>query len=113
MKALTEYRTEIREAFWLWWLLSVYTVPSAERWWRVNDGSGDGAYSDENIASALDVPVATARRWRMKLETAGLIRTFLVARRKRRFEMLNLDFSNGRLDVSVERASALPTAAVN
>lgn len=109
MKSIFDYRAQIREAFWLWWLLSIHTAPSAEQWWR----SGDGAYSDENIASALDVPVATARRWRLRLEKAGLIRTFLVTPRKRRFEMLNLSFPNQQLAGACEQAPALPVGFVN
>jgi hypothetical protein len=102
MKTFTEYRAEVGQAVWLFWNLYVFAAQSPEKWWSVHGG----AYSDEGVAASLDVSTATARRWRVKLEQAGLIRTFPVTRRRRRFEILNLGFTEGMLDT---RSSAQPS----
>jgi hypothetical protein len=69
---------EVRSALWLWFLL----VTSAQRlsdtteeWVPVASGI---PFQDEFLASQLSVSVAMLRRWRLRLEGLGRVRTEFV-----------------------------------
>ncbi len=64
-------------------------VPEKE-WRSIASGT---PISDAALAAGLDVPEKTARRWRMSLESVGLLRCALVQPRRRKMELLNLDYS--------------------
>jgi hypothetical protein len=79
-------RAELRESIWLWLDLFLRAkVTADQRWWPV-----EGAFTDEDLASALAASAGSLRAWRRRLERLGLIRTFRAGRRQRRFELLNI-----------------------
>jgi hypothetical protein len=79
-------RPKIREAVYLWLFLSTQVADTGEQWLLVANGNG---ISDEELGMRLEIPAATARTWRLKLEAAGAIRTAPVSARTRRFELFN------------------------
>ena len=85
---ILEKRSEILEAVWLWILLNRnISTKAVEKWWPVHGGV---PYNDESLSAALDVRTETARKWRLRLERAGFVRSFLTSPRKRRLEVRNL-----------------------
>src|SRR5665213_379180 len=84
---LIRFRPVLRECIWLWLYLFWRTdvVAREGKWWPVV-----GSLTDEDLAIDLAVSSATARRWRKRLEKAGLIRTVERKSRMRRIEFLNL-----------------------
>ena len=85
---ILEKRPALENAIWLWLLLNRHaSMKASEKWWSVNSGTG---YNDETLAAALNVSSATARKWRVRLERAGLIRSFPGTPRKRSFAILNI-----------------------
>jgi len=83
---LGERRREIGDAIWLWTLLCVYSQESTEEWWTVCSG---GEISDERLGVYLDVSADLAKKWRVKLERLGMIRTELVRPLNRKFWIKN------------------------
>ena len=79
-------RPKIREAIYLWLFLGTYAADTGEQWLLVAGGNG---ISDEELAMRLEIPAGTARKWRLKLESVGAIRTVQVGPRHRRFEVFN------------------------
>jgi hypothetical protein len=75
MEEIGAKRRAIRGAVWLWILLGVNAEQSEAEWWPVCAG---GAISDERIAVNLDVSAAKAKKWRVRLEHLGMIRTEMV-----------------------------------
>jgi hypothetical protein len=73
---------KVRDAVWLWLYLWTYTKPFNGEWQPVFDNS---PISDAQIAFNLDVSVETVRRWRLRLERLGFIRTDIVRSRYRRY----------------------------
>jgi hypothetical protein len=93
-----ERRLELGSSIWLWFQLSMRAnLVLEKRWCAV-----DGVYTDEDLAIMLGSSAATARRWRMRLEKAGLIRTFRVGPRQRRFELLT-DFGRPAMDQAIRK----------
>jgi predicted ArsR family transcriptional regulator len=84
--SLYALRPKIREAIYLWLLLGTCVPDTGDQWLVVANGNG---VSDEELAMRLDIPAATARKWRKKLEAVGAIRTTQVGPRTRRFELFN------------------------
>lgn len=84
---ILERRAEIKEAIWLLHVLNGHAkLRPDQKWLSVSEGV---PYNDEALAAALNVPTKTARKWRLRLERVGLIRSFPTTPRKRRFEVLN------------------------
>lgn len=89
------HRREIREAIWLWQLLhACVSVATADQWWPVSNGAG---HSDESLSVQLDIPSATARKWRMRLEKFGFVRSTKVGPRKRRLEVSSTEAMKARV----------------
>jgi hypothetical protein len=82
---------EVRGALWLWFLL-VISAPrlsdTTEEWVPVASGI---PFQDEFLASQLRVSVTMVRRWRVRLEGLGYVRTESVPPRHRRFWILNVN----------------------
>jgi hypothetical protein len=62
----------VRDALWLWFYLWTHAKPSGTEWQPCFDGS---PISDAQIAFNLDVSAETVRKWRLRLERLGFIRT--------------------------------------
>jgi hypothetical protein len=99
---LGQRRREVGEAIWLWTLLGMYSQESAEEWWVVCSG---GEISDERLGVYLDVSAALAKKWRVKLERLGMIRTEMVRRLNRKFWIRALD--------QADRQQVLPPVPVS
>ena len=84
-----DYREALGEGIWLWHLLNTGAKVSNELWWDV----GDEAFADEDLAVSLRIAAATARRWRVKLEATGLIRSFPVGRHTRKIQVRFLNYT--------------------
>jgi hypothetical protein len=82
---------EVRGALWLWFLL-VISAPrlsdTTEEWVPV---ASSIPFQDEFLAAQLKVSVAMVRRWRMRLERLGYVKTEPVPPRHRRFWILNVN----------------------
>ncbi len=88
MTNLADYRPLIREALWLFWLLNTYAeTPASDKPWLVVTG-GRGV-ADTELGARLGVSEDTARRWRVRLESAELLRCSVVGPRLRRIEIIN------------------------
>ena len=88
-------RRMLGESLWLYCLLMLSTSaqPPDVPWWPVCDGA---PVSDERIAVFLDVTAGTARKWRLRLEKAGLIRSEPLTPLHRRFWVANADPMDSR-----------------
>jgi hypothetical protein len=73
---------KVRDALWLWFYLWTYAKPSGTEWQPCFDGS---PISDAQIAFNLDVSAETVRKWRLRLERLGFIRTDVARPRYRRY----------------------------
>ncbi len=78
------------EARYLWGFLYMHSDEAAfhrdEQWLLVANGIGIG---DEELAAKMEISVATAGTWRLKLEDLAAIRTVVVSPGIRRFEVFN------------------------
>ncbi len=68
---LPGYRRAVGAAIWLFILLSAHAQETDDLWKLVAEGR---SVCDEELAIQLGVRAPTARRWRKKLEKAGLLR---------------------------------------
>lgn len=104
--ALLANYANVRGALFLWHYLSNYTPAVATEWQPVGSGF---AFSDEYLGAHLDVAAATVRRWRMRLETLGYLKSEVIGPRRRRFWLLN-PFAP---EVAAEPAAAVENQRVN
>jgi hypothetical protein len=81
-------RPQVRAALWLWLLLTGYAQEGPAEWALVSHGN---PLCDTELALHLRCPEDTVRRWRERLEGAGLIRCTLLEPRYRRIELRNLN----------------------
>lgn len=89
-------RRAIGDAIWLLAVFGLYAEQSEADWWLV--GGGD-EISDERIGVYLDISAARAKKWRVRLEKLGLIRTEMIRPLQRKFWLRNPD--------KMEQATAL------
>ena len=88
MEEIGGRRRVIRGALWLWCLFGLHAEQSEAEWWPV---AGGAEISDERIAVLLDVSATRARKWRVRLEQLGMLRSELTRPRTRRFWIFNVD----------------------
>jgi len=88
MEEVGAKRREFGDSIWLWLLLGLYAEQSEADWWPV---CGGGEISDERIGIYLDISAARAKRWRVRLERIGMIRTEMVRPLNRKFWVRNYD----------------------
>jgi hypothetical protein len=84
-------QAEVRDGVWLWLLFlanSANLNQSPDSWVPVANGL---PLQDEALAVQLRVSARVVRRWRMRLERLGYIRSEVVYPRHRRFWVLNMD----------------------
>jgi hypothetical protein len=80
------HRRIMGESTWLWLMLVYYSEQSNAEWWPVSSAA---MISDEQLGSNLEVTAATAKKWRKRLEAAGMIRTERVQPGKWKIWVLN------------------------
>jgi len=74
MNEIGPRRRALGESIWLYCLLVLSTTAQEanEPWWSVCDGA---PISDGRLAVFLDVTESTAKKWRLRLEKDGLVRS--------------------------------------
>lgn len=89
MEEIERIRRQLGDAVWLWLLLCRWSDLMAEgEWFPVYNG---GEVSDARIAVYLNVAESTARKWRVRLERAGWIKSEAAAHLHRKLWVRNLD----------------------
>lgn len=88
MEEAGRIRRALGDAIWLWIACGMHTDQSNVEadWWLVADG---GEISDERIGVYLDVSAPRAKKWRVRLERFGMLRTEMLRPSQRRSWMRN------------------------
>jgi hypothetical protein len=89
MDEICKIRQQLGDAIWLWLMLGRYADLAGEGEWFPVYGGGE--VSDARIAVYLNVAEPTARKWRMRLERAGWIKSEASAHLHRKLWVRNLD----------------------